>query len=137
MRAAKNKGDSVKYWSKWNLCAVLAVGACVLESPTFASQSDQATARDGMSGLSSIQGKTLSVEISSDGSYSIKQAGIPGTVMRSDVEADADSQVLRSPAYPQHKTVQSEFHDEFGSGTMLTVTHSGLPGMPDLVCTFR
>src|ERR1700722_1485086 len=137
MRAAKNKGDSVKYWSKWNLCAVLAVGACVLESPTFASQSDQATARDGMSGLSSIQGKSMSVEINSDGSYSIKQAGIPGTVMRSDVEADTDSGVLRSSAYPQHKTAQSDFHDEFGSGSVLSVTHAGLEGKPDLVCTFR
>ena len=88
-----------------------------------------------MRGLGSIQGKNLSVEINSDGSYSIEQAGIPGTVIRSDVEADADSEVLRSSAYPQHKTMQSEFHDEFGSGSMLTVTHTGLPGKPDLVCT--
>ena len=72
--------------------------------------------------------KHLSVGINSDGSYTIAQPGIPGTVMRSDVEADVDSQVLRSSAYPQHKTMRSEFHDEFGSGPTLTVTHTGLPG---------
>jgi hypothetical protein len=57
--------------------------------------------------------------------------------MRSDVEADVDSHVLRSSAYPQHNTVQTEFHDEFGSGSKLTVTHTGLSGAPDLVCTLR
>src|ERR1035438_7256379 len=57
--------------------------------------------------------------------------------LRSDVEADADSDLLRSLEYPQHKTVQSEFHDQFGSGSQLTVTHTGLPGTPDLVCIFR
>jgi hypothetical protein len=127
----------MKQWSKWNMYAILAAGAVAFGSPVYASQSDQATPHDGMHGLGSVQGKNLSVEISSDGSYSIEQASIPGTVMRSDVEADVDSEVLRSSAYPQHKTVQSEFHDEFGSGSVLTVTHTGLPGKPDLVCTLR
>jgi alpha-galactosidase len=45
--------------------------------------------------------------------------------------------VLRSSAYPQHKTTQSEFQDEFGAGSELTVTHTGLPSTPDLVCTLR
>jgi len=58
-------------------------------------------------------------------------------VLRSDVEADADSKVLRSLEYPQHKTMQSEFHDQFGSGSQLTVTYTGLPETPDLVCIFR
>src|ERR1022692_1499472 len=113
----------MKQWSKWNMYAILAAGAVAFGSPVYASQSDQATPHDGMHGLGSVQGKNLSVEISSDGSYSIEQASIPGTVMRSDVEADVDSEVLRSSAYPQHKTVQSEFHDDFGAGSMLTVTH--------------
>ena len=65
------------------------------------------------------------------------QSGTPGTVLRSDVEADADSKVLRSLEYPQHKTIQSEFHDQFGSGSQLTVTHTGLAETPDLVCIFR
>jgi hypothetical protein len=57
--------------------------------------------------------------------------------MRSDVEADVDSQVLRSSAYPRHNTAKSEFKDEFGSGTKLVVTHSGLSSAPDMVCTLR
>ena len=137
MHAAKDKGVYVEQWCKWTMCAILAAGAVAFGSPANASQSDQATTHDGMPALGSIQGKNLSVDINSDGSYSIKQAGIPGAVMRSDVEADTDSEVLRSSAYPQHKTVQSEFHDEFGSGSMLTVTHTGLAGKPDLVCTLR
>ena len=84
-----------------------------------------------------LKGKVLSVGINADGSYSISQSGMPGTVLRSDVEADTDSKVLRSQEYPQHKTMQSEFHDQFGSGSQLTVTHTGLPGTPDLVCIFR
>ena len=104
----------MKQWCKLNMCAILAAGAVAFGCPAYASQSDQATPRDGIRGIASIQGKNLSVEINSDGSYSIVQASIPGTVMRSDVEADVDSEVLRSSAYPQHKTVQSEFHDDFG-----------------------
>lgn len=84
-----------------------------------------------------LKGEVLSVGINADGSYSILQSGVPGTVLRSDVEADADSKVLRSLEYPQHKTIQSEFHDQFGSGSQLTVTHTGLPETPDLVCIFR
>jgi alpha-galactosidase len=137
MRAAKSKGDYMKQWFRWNMCVILAAGVVAFGSSACASQSDQPASHDGIRGLASIQGKTLSVGINADGSYTIAQAGIPGTVMRSEVEADVDSQVLRSSAYPQHKTMQSEFHDEFGSGPMLTVTHTGLPGAPDLVCTFR
>ena len=125
----------MKQWRKWIMCAILAAGAVAFGCQAYASQADQATPHDGMRALGSIQGKNLSVEINSDGSYSIVQAGIPGTVLRSGVEADVDSEVLRSSAYPQHKTVQSEFHDDFGAGSMLTVTHTGLPGKPDLVCT--
>jgi hypothetical protein len=127
----------MKQWCKWNMCAILAASAVAFGSPAYASQSGQTTPHDATRGLGSIQGKTLSVEINLDGSYSIEQAGISGTVMRSDVEADADAELLRSSAYPQHKTAQSEFHDEFGSGSMLTVTHTGLPGKPDLICALR
>jgi len=84
-----------------------------------------------------LKGELLSVGINADGSYSISQSGVPGTVLRSDIEADTDSKVLRSLDYPQHQTMQSEFHDQFGSGSQLTVTHTGLPGMPDLVSIFR
>jgi alpha-galactosidase len=119
---------------RWNMCTLLAAGVIVFGGRAYARQS---ASHDGARSLGSAQGKSLSVEIDPDGSYAIMQASIPGAVMRSDVEADAESQVLRSSAYPQHETKQSEFHDEFGSGVVLTVTHKGLPGMPDLLCSFR
>jgi alpha-galactosidase len=127
----------MKQLSKWNMCAILVTAAIAFGSPAYANQSYQPASHEGGRGLGAIQGKNLSVEVNSDGSYSIEQAGIPGTVMRSDVEADVDSEVLRSAAYPQHRMAQSEFHDEFGSGSELTVTHTGLPGKPDLICTLR
>jgi hypothetical protein len=78
-----------------------------------------------------------SVTVDSDGSYSILSPGIPGVVIRSDVEAVVDARVLRSSAYPQHRVVQSEFRDDVGPGSTLTVTHTGLPHTPDLVCTLK
>jgi alpha-galactosidase len=119
----------VNQWSRWSMCALLASGAVACVRTAYASKPAES--------LPSIHGKTLSVSISPDGSYSITQPGIPGPVVHSDVEADVDSHLLRSSAYPQHKTVQSEFQDEFGSGSKLTVTHTGLQGTPDLVCTLR
>ncbi len=119
------------------MCAVLGLGLLSLASAAFAGQPGQQSAAVGAGGAATIHGQTLSVTVNSDGTYSIANAGIPGTVLRSDVEATVDSQVLRSTAYPQHKLAQSEFQDEFGSGSVLTVTHSGLAGKPDLVCALR
>ena len=87
--------------------------------------------------IADLKGMALSVGVDSAGSYSISQSGMTEAVLRSDVEAVLDSKVLRSSDYPQHKTMKSEFQDQFGSGSQLTVTHTGLPGTPDLVCTFR
>jgi alpha-galactosidase len=85
--------------------------------------------------LGSLRGMAESVTVYADGDYAI--SGGAGTVIRSGVEADVDSHVLRSAAYPRHTLAQSEFQDPFGSGSALTVTHSGLAGAPDLVCTLR
>jgi len=120
-----------------NIFVLLTAGMVACGSQAYANKHDRSTTRNAMHGLGSIQGKNLSVNVNQDGSYSIQRAGIPGTVVRSGVEADLDSQVLQSSAYPQHKTIQSEFQDEFGSGSELTITHGGLPGTPDLVCILR
>jgi alpha-galactosidase len=119
------------------MCALLAAGMVACGTPASASQHPHSALRGGIRGIASLQGKSLSVSVNSDGSYSISKAGIAGTVLRSDVEAEVNSQVLQSSAYPQHKTTQGEFHDDLGSGSTLTVTHTGLPGMPDLICTFH
>ncbi|HEY6765469.1 MAG TPA: alpha-galactosidase, partial [Candidatus Sulfotelmatobacter sp.] len=58
-------------------------------------------------------------------------------VLRSEIEADIAGSTLKSSLYPQHLTSAASFHDELGAGRMLTVTHTGLRGMPDLVCDFR
>jgi hypothetical protein len=122
------------------LWASAAAGVAATWSSAFASAyapSSPSAKHDGARVLGSIRGKNLSVSINDDGAYSIAQTGIPGTVVRSDVEADLESQVLRSSDYPQHTVIQSEFHDEFGSGSNLTITHTGLPGTPDIVCILR
>jgi hypothetical protein len=121
----------------WSVYTALTAALAVCGNTAFASQQAPVAPNDKIPVLSSVQGESLSVAVYSDGSYSIASSAIPGIVVRSDVEADVDSHVLRSSAYPQHHTVQSEFKDEFGSGTKLVVTHTGLSGAPDLVCTLR
>ena len=123
-------------WLKSCFYVGLAAQAAVCWNPASASESTR-SASPGLHVLDSIQGKTLAVAFYSDGGYSITAPGIPGPVVRSDVEADVDSHVLRSTAYPQHTIARSEFHDEFGTGSMLTVTHTGLPGMPNLAVSVR
>ncbi len=87
--------------------------------------------------LGSIESANLSATVYADGTYSIGTPGIKGPVLRSDVEAVVDARVLRSTAYPQHRVVKSDLQDELGSASVLTVTHSGLAGQPDLVCSLR
>jgi hypothetical protein len=87
---------------------------------------------DGM-----IQGKTLSVGLEADGSYFIKSSGSAGDVLHSDVEAVVDGAVLRSTDYPRHQAVQADFHDDFGAGSELTETNTGLAGKPDLTLLLR
>jgi alpha-galactosidase len=127
----------VNQWYRRFLSALLAAAAMESGCQAYAKMQESATVQDGTRALGSIEGKSLSVMINADGSYSVTHPGIPGTVLRSDVGADVDSRGLQSSAYPRHKATQSEFHDEFGQGSELTVTHTGLPGAPDLVCVFR
>ena len=114
-------------WLKSGICAVLAAGAATAAP----------AARHEARVLGSIQGMGASVSVDSGGDYSIASPGIAGAVIRSDVEAVVDSRILRSSAYPQHRVVQAEFSEDAGTGSTLTVTHSGLAGAPDLVCTLR
>jgi alpha-galactosidase len=121
----------------WSLSLLLSAGVLVPASRGNASGPMHGAARDGVQIRGSIRGRSLTVSVDSDGSYSIAHAGGSGAVLRSNVEADVNSEALQSSAYPNHKTVQSEFQDEFGPGSKLTITHTGLPGKPDLVCIIR
>ena len=84
-----------------------------------------------------IQGGEISIAVFNDGSYALGSKAIPGGVLRSGVEADVASSTLKSSAYPHHISSIAPFHDEFGAGRMLTVTHTGLPSTADLVCMLR
>ena len=96
-----------------------------------------AAPRNAARELGSISGKNLTIAASSDGAYTVLSAGSLSPVLRATVEAEVDAHLLRSPDYPRHTVAQSQFTDLFGTGTALTVTHTGLQGRPDLVCVFR
>jgi len=84
-----------------------------------------------------IRGGELSVAVFQDGTYSLKSTAIPGDVLHSAVAVETAAGTLTSSLYPRHLATTAAFSDEVGSGQSLTVTHSGLPGKPDLACEFR
>jgi hypothetical protein len=84
-----------------------------------------------------IRGGNLTIEAFDDGFYALRSTTIPGDVLRSEVEVDTAGGTLRSSLYPRHLRSIAPFDDELGLGHLLTVTHTGLPGMPDLVCEFH
>jgi hypothetical protein len=85
----------------------------------------------------SIHGGNLAVQVFDDGSYALSSTTIHGDVLRSEVEVDTAAGTLKSSLYPRHSKSIAPFSDELGSGHLLTVTHTGLPGTPDLICEFR
>jgi alpha-galactosidase len=84
-----------------------------------------------------IRGGNLAIEAFDDGTYALRSTTIPGDVLRSDVEVDTAAGTLRASLYPRHLRLVAPFADGLGSGQSLTVTHTGLPSSPDLVCEFR
>ena len=84
-----------------------------------------------------IHAGNLTVEVFDDGSYALRSTAIPGDVLRTEVEADTVKGTFKSSLYPRHLKSIAAFDDELGSGHLLTVTHTGLPGTPDLICEFR
>ena len=117
----------MNHWLRRLTCALFATGVMACGTHAYGRTQEASKSHDGAGSLGSIEGKSMTVTINADGSYSVLQSGIPDVVMQSGVEADVNSKALQSSTYPQHKTARSEFHDEFGSGTELTVTHTGLP----------
>jgi alpha-galactosidase len=135
----QRKGEAVKrsiMRRRWCLCALVSVGLAGSGS-LGASALAQSASSSRAQGLGSIRARSLTVTVDADGSYSIAKAGSAGAVLNSRVEATVDGEVLPSSSYPEHKTMQAEFHDELGSGVELTITHSGLTGKPDLMCNIR
>ncbi|MGE5205755.1 MAG: alpha-galactosidase [Chlamydiota bacterium] len=87
--------------------------------------------------LATMRTPSLEVSVAPDGSYSITPHGGAAPVLRAQVAAVIDFRMLPAGAYPRHNVVQTTFLDELGPGHMLTVTHTGLSGQPDLVCSLR
>ncbi len=113
----------------------------VLASPTFwlasGARGQSAPPNAGLIIGGNLASSALSIEAFDDGFYALRSAAIPGDVLRSEVEADTAAGALRSSLYPRHLKTIVPFDGEFGPGRLLTVTHTGLPGKPDLVCEFR
>ena len=53
------------------------------------------------------------------------------------VAAEVDHAWLRPHDYPEHSVVKTSFQDEFGEGTQLSITNTGLSGQPDLISILR
>jgi len=87
--------------------------------------------------LASIHNASVLISVTADGFYSIFSPGSSEPVLRSQVGASIGTHLIQSSNYPDHRVSQSSFQDSFGSGEMLTVTHSGLAHQPDLICTFH
>lgn len=85
----------------------------------------------------SIRGGSLTIKVFDDGFYALRSTTVPGDVVRSDIEADIAGGTLKSSLYPRNSKSIVPFDNELGSGHLLTVTHTGLLGVPDLVCEFR
>ena len=130
-------GVVVKQLIRGSFVGCLLGSMVVLPIQTAAVSLAQPGSPNSLQTLDSIRGKSLTVNINSDGTYSILSDGITGAVLRSNVEAVVNNEPLLSSAYPQHKAMRTDFHDEFGSGMKLTITHTGLPGKPDLECAIR
>jgi hypothetical protein len=79
----------------------------------------------------------LSAQAYPDGTYTIGKADGQRPVIRSTVEAVVDGVTLSSADYPHHDVQRSEASDSLGSASVLTVTHSGRAGQPDLICILR
>lgn len=86
----------------------------------------------------SLRNSQLSVDVSpADGSYAIRAAGLEAPVLESRLGAEVDHRWLQSSAYPRHEEAQSTFQDALGNGQQDTITFTGLPSQPDLVCILR
>ncbi len=70
-----------------------------------------------------------------DGAYEISSVELQRPVLVSRVGAEVNGVWLRSSDYPRHQVSEAPYADALGRGRELTVTFSGLPGKPELVCT--
>ncbi|HEU5335911.1 MAG TPA: hypothetical protein VFU27_08105, partial [Terriglobales bacterium] len=87
--------------------------------------------------LATLRNSGLEVRVAPDGSYSIFTHGASAATLHAQVAAIIDFRMLPSSAYPKHTVAQTTFLDDLGPGHTLTITHSGLSGEPDLICSVK
>ena len=86
----------------------------------------------------SLHNSHLSVQFNpQNGSYEIRAAGSETSVLESRVGAEINRHWTSSSDYPRHEEAQSAFKDDLGAGQQDTITFTGLPSQPDLICTLR
>lgn len=124
-------------WLKRVVGVVLVTGFVAAVKQASASENKKKAEHAKTGVQEKIQGKTLSAGVIADGSYFVKSTNITGDVLHSDAEAVVDGTVLRATDYPKHQVLQAGFHDDFGSGSELTETNTGLTGKPDVVLQLR
>jgi alpha-galactosidase len=85
-----------------------------------------------------IENAKLAIEANQRaGTYTIRSKENPNVWITAVMAAQVNHRWLRSSDYPQHEIQESSFTDDFGSGSQLSITYSGSPGQPDLVCSLR
>jgi alpha-galactosidase len=85
-----------------------------------------------------IANKELSVVVrASDGAYEVHAMGDSAPVFQAIVGAKVDGTWLHSSDYPQHQGTQSDFQDELGHGSQVSVAFTGLSGKPELRYAIR
>ncbi|HLK34618.1 MAG TPA: alpha-galactosidase [Terriglobales bacterium] len=87
--------------------------------------------------LATLRNSDLEVAVAADGSYTITAHGAAAPVLHAQAAAVTDFRLLPAGAYPKHSVVENSFMDDLGSGHMVTITHTGLSGQPDLICSLR
>lgn len=97
-----------------------------------------AVALSPAAGAASLHNSHLSAGFNArKGSYEIRAAGSEAPVLESRIGAEVDQHWISSGDYPNHKEAQTAFHDDLGAGQQDTITFTGLPSQPDLVCVLR
>ena len=85
-----------------------------------------------------IENTQLAIEANSaTGSYAIRtKEKVPASIA-AQVATQIDHQWLHSSDYPEHSTAETSFTDDFGEGTQLSITNTGLAGRPDLISILK
>lgn len=113
----------------------LFLGLMVVASLLFAGVNES---RAGAGAPARIENAELAIETSPQGdTYTVRSRGNSRVAITARVAAEVDHGWLSSSSYPRHEVRKSSFADELGEGSQLTVTHSGMPGKPDLICLLR